>query len=117
MESLRRQVRRFFGVALTSLWLVTVAAAAAASPAMHCQGMHMSCCPRSGSDGAQCVPVQCDSQAFQKSEARTLPRTSVLSRAAAPSEIVQPSLRNVLMSAAVPLDRSDVFRWKDDLRI
>jgi len=117
MGLLHRQMRRLFGVALASLWLVTLASAATAvTPAMHCQGMHMPCCPRSGGDGARCAPVQCAPQAFQKSETRTLPRSSTFHRAGFAQPDVQPSPANRRPQAGRSF-RPPVFRLKDDLRI
>ncbi|MGA8108905.1 MAG: hypothetical protein WBD46_13115 [Acidobacteriaceae bacterium] len=117
MGSLHQHMRRVFGVALASLWLVTLASAATAvAPAMHCQGMHMPCCPRSGGDCARCAPAQCVPQAFQKSEARTLPRSPACHRADAAQPDVGPSSASLRPEVGRWV-RPRVFRLKDDLRI
>lgn len=111
-------MRRLLGVALAAVWLVTLACAeTAVTPAMHCQRPHMPCCPRSGSH-AQCSPLQCSEQAFQKSDAGNATEAPAADRAAAPVAAVAQRCRSSVRELMPGLCyRATVFRLKDDLRI
>lgn len=111
-------MRTWLSAALVCVWAVTLASAdTAITPAMHCQGHAMPCCPHSGPDGARCAPVQCAEQAFQKSDSRDALEAPALGSAAAPAAVLeQPSpFAPQPLFAIAP--RASVFRLKDDLRI
>lgn len=112
-------MRKLFGIAVAAVWLVTLACAdTALTPAMHCQGGHMPCCPRSGGPNAQCSPVQCAPGDFQKSDARYAAEAPAAHRGAAPaSGVPQPSLSSARELIPGLFHRASVFRLKDDLRI
>lgn len=112
-------MRKLLGVALAAVWLVTLACAeTAVTPATLCLRHRMPCCPRSATHGAQCSPLQCAEQAFQKSDARYAAEAPVVHRGPAPrAAIPQPSLSPVRELMPGLCFRAAVFRLKGDLRI
>ncbi|HEY1501938.1 MAG TPA: hypothetical protein VGF88_20355 [Acidobacteriaceae bacterium] len=120
MGFLHRRMGRVLGLALTFVWVATLASAETAiTPAMHCQGSRMPCCPR-GSSGESCSTARCAEQIPEKAEAQAtragegetiaiLPAGVEPGRAAGPQAVVE-------LTAGLGYQAS-VFRLKDDLRI
>jgi hypothetical protein len=112
-----RRISRGVSVALTAIWMVSVVAAGAAvTPAMHCHGINMPCCPPSGSESARCSGTQCVEQIPQKSEATA---KAPVVQAATPVEsiavrVATAPARELTAGYRFP---SPVFRFKDDFRI
>jgi hypothetical protein len=112
---------RVLTLALTALWVLTLAFAdTAVTPAMHCQRGHMPCCPES-STGESCSTARCTEQVPEKAEARTEQAAqdqAQASLASVPTVDLQHCAQYpVREPAAGRHDRIDVFRLKDDLRI
>jgi hypothetical protein len=106
-------------MALCTVWIATVAQAdTAVTPAMHCQGGHMPCCPRSG-HGENCSPVRCTEQVPERAEAQVV-------QAQAGEWVAMPPVRiDAMRLPAAQFVReltpglrfgASVFRLKDDLR-
>jgi len=115
--SLHRGAYRWLALALSAIWIWTLATAeTAVTPAMHCQRSHMPCCPRNGGNGESCSGARCTEQVPEKSEAQVLK---------AKTEAAARSPRRDVSANPAPLHEltcglgfhAAVFRLKDDLRI
>ena len=121
MGWLHRRTVRALALALSAVWVLTLAFAdTAVVPAMHCPRGHMPCCPRSG-NGESCSDARCTEQVPEKAEAQGVQTKEGQSQA-----VVQPVLVNGAPGfAREPMCeliqglhyRAPVFRLKDDLRI
>ena len=105
-------------LALTLVWVATLAfAETAITPAMHCQGSRMPCCPR-GSEScstARCaeqVPEKAEAQVSRADEGETV---AVLPAWAEPA--MAPTARLVEELTTGLCYHASVFHLKDDLRI
>jgi hypothetical protein len=121
MGWLDRRVRRTLALALTFVWIATLAFAdTAVTPSMHCRRGHMPCCPQS-SGGESCSGARCTEQVPEKTEARVVQPRNDESHAVAPPARCKGALRSA--PALTPElttslhGRAGVFRLKDDLRI
>ena len=114
-----RRISRLLTLALVAVWMVTVTAAGAAvTPAMHCHGIDMPCCPPADSSSmARCLTSECLEQIPQKAEAGLEVQVAVVVSAviehAAPQPIHAPARE---LHAGLRF-QTPVFRLKDDLRI
>jgi hypothetical protein len=114
-----RRIARILTLVLTSVWMgAVIAAGAAETPAMHCHGINMPCCPPSGGDSTSCSGAQCIEQVPQKNESRIVnpapaPRVPI----AVLDVRVRPSHVPVIELTSGLRYQSSVFRLKDDLRI
>ncbi len=116
-----RRTIRALALALSAVWVVTLAFAdTAVTPVMHCQRGHMPCCPRSG-NGESCSDARCTEQVPEKAEAQ-----SVRAKEGESQAVVSPVLvdgakrfaREPVRELTQGLHyRSPVFHLKDDLRI
>jgi hypothetical protein len=116
--SFYRRISRATPLALIAVWIVaSVGAGASITPAMHCQGHNMPCCPPAGSSSAQCAGAQCLEQIPQKSESRAATSSPAL-RMTAAADFPAPRHTFVPVHELTPGLRfpSSVFRLKDDLR-
>jgi hypothetical protein len=120
MGWLHRRTGRAVALALSAVWVVTLAFAdTAVTPAMHCQRGHMPCCPRSGNSescsDARCteqVPEKSETQGVQAKEGETSAvRVAPTDVASAPRPVPVPELTPGMRYQA------SVFRLKDDLRV
>lgn len=119
MIELCRRMRNLLVIALAAVWLATLACAEmAVEPSTHHQRHHLPCCPRSGTQGAQCSSIQCVDQAFQKSDARYAAEAPAIHHAVTlrPS-ISLPSFSSFHELVPGLFYRASVFRLKDDFRI
>jgi hypothetical protein len=95
-----------------------IAAGAAVTPAMHCHGINMPCCPPAGSTSASCSGAQCIEQIPQKSESRVVQPAPAPRVAATVRDCAVPAPRFPVRALTSGLHyQSPVFRRKDDLRI
>lgn len=115
-----RRISRLLTLALVAVWMVTVTAAGAAvTPAMHCHGIDMPCCPPADSSSmARCLTSECIEQIPQKAEAGLDVQVaavvvSTASEHATPQPIQAPARE---LHAGLRF-QTQVFRLKDDLRI
>ena len=121
MEQWHRRMTRGLALALTAVWVVTLAFAnTAVTPAMHCQRGHMPCCPRSA-NSESCSSARCTEQVPEKAEAQAAQVREAESQAVvAPIRVdgfrrfAQEPVRE--LTAGLRYGAS-VFRLKDDLRI
>src|ERR1035438_2994996 len=120
MGWLHGRTGRALTLALSAVWILTLAFAdTAVAPAMHCQRSHMPCCPRSG-DGESCSSARCREQVREKAESQ-MGKAKGGEAVCVPPARIAPSSR----SAQEPVReltsglryRAPVFRLKDDLRI
>jgi hypothetical protein len=118
MGSLHRRIGKVLALALALVWVATLAfAETAITPAMHCQGSRMPCCPR-GSEScstARCadpVPEKAEAQVSRADESETV---AVLPAWVEPA--MAPSVRRVEELTTELCYQASVFRLKDDLRI
>ena len=115
-----RQISRLLTLVLVALWMVTVTATGtAATPAMHCHGVAMPCCPpASSSSRARCLDSECIEQVPQKAEAGLDAQVAaVLIPAALEAAMPRPMHEPVLLLHAGLRFHAPVFRLKDDFRI
>ena len=121
MGWLDRRTGRALALALSVLWVVTLAFAdTAVTPAMHCQRGHMPCCPRSG-NGESCSDARCTEQVPEKAEAQAGEEKQAEVEAVVPPAALDAAGRAAMqpvreLTAAFHY-RAAVFRLKDDLRI
>jgi hypothetical protein len=121
MGWLHRRTGRALTLALSAVWVVTLAFAdTAVTPVMHCQRGHMPCCPRSG-NGESCSDARCTEQVPEKAEAQGVQAKEGESQA-----VIQPVLvdgahgfaREPVRELTEGLHyRSPVLNLKDDFRI
>ncbi|MGB9032247.1 MAG: hypothetical protein WCC27_19135 [Acidobacteriaceae bacterium] len=118
--SFHRRESRVLALALSAVWIVTMAFSdTAVTPAMHCQRGHMPCCPRSG-NGESCSSARCTEQVPEKAETQVVKAKEDRAVAQLPVRIDA-----IGRSAAEPVREltsglrfsTAVFRLKDDLRI
>jgi hypothetical protein len=108
-------------LALSAVWVVTLAFAdTAVTPAMHCQRGHMPCCPRSG-DGESCSSARCTEQVPEKAEAQVERAKEGEAQAVVPAgydgasgRFAQEPVRELTSGLRY---QAPVFRLKDDFRI
>lgn len=121
MGWLHRWTGRALALALSAVWVVTLACGdTAVTPAMHCQRGHMPCCPRSG-NGESCSDARCVEQVPEKAETQGVQNKDGASQAAVPVVRVEAAKAPAWapreeLTAALHY-RTAVFRLKDDLRI
>lgn len=120
MGWLDRRTGRVLALALSVVWVATLAFAdTAVTPAMHCQRGHMPCCPRSG-NGESCSSPQCSELVPEKSEAQVVKAKEGEAISVPPARIAAGN-----RSAVEPMREltsglrhyASVFRLKDDFRI
>jgi|SRR5579863_2689585 hypothetical protein len=121
MGWLHRRTGRALALALSAVWVVTLAFAdTAVTPAMHCQRGHMPCCPRSG-NGESCSDARCTEQVPEKAEAQGVQAKEGETQAVVSPVLVDgakrfsPEPRRELTAGLRYC--APVFRLKDDLRI
>jgi hypothetical protein len=118
MGLLHRRTWRLLALALSGLWIVTLASAETDfAPGMRCH--HMPCCPRSGGNGESCTGTRCTEQVPEKSEsevvqARERPSAAPSTPKAVSGNAAPAPVRELTSGLAF---RTPVFRLKDDLRI
>lgn len=121
MGWLHRRRGRALALALSAVWVVTLAFAdTAVTPVMHCQRGHMPCCPRSG-NGESCSDARCTEQVPEKAEAQGVQskdrevQASVLAAGVGGAQrFVSEPVRELTPGLHY---RSPVLRLKDDFRI
>jgi hypothetical protein len=113
-----RHPRAFLALALAvaAVW-VTMATSAVSmvTPAAHCHGVPMPCCPPNDAGAAHCVSAQCIVELPQRAEAPNLPVAQV-------TEATLMAVPQLFPAPVRDLTRGvgwepGVFRLKDDLRI
>lgn len=115
-----RRISRLLTLALVAVWMVTVTAAGAAvTPAMHCHGVAMPCCPPAGSSSmARCLDSECIEQVPQKVETSLdAQAVAVLIPAAVEATTPRPMHEPVRLLQGGLRFHAPVFRLKGDLRI
>jgi hypothetical protein len=125
MGSLHRRTHRILALALSAIWIATLAFAdTAVAPAMQCERGHMPCCPRTGDSegcmGNNCSAARCAEQAPEKAEARVVKAQEGEAVAAAPvrrDAKERPAVEPVSELTSGLRFSAPVFRLKDDLRI
>jgi len=119
MATVHRRISRVLALALTTVWVVTLAfAETAVTTAMHCQ-RHMPCCPQN-SNGESCSGTQCTEQVPEKAEIQQA-RADEAETAVVPAADTGAAAREAAESNRELTPglryRAPVFRLKDDLRI
>lgn len=121
MGKLHRRTGRALALALSAVWVVTLAFAdTAVTPAMHCHRSHMPCCPRSD-NGESCSDARCTEQVPEKAEAQVVQEKE----GEAEAVVLPAGIDTASQPAREPLREltpglrygAAVFRLKDDLRI
>lgn len=115
-----RRIARLLTLALVAVWMVTVTAAGAAvTPAMHCHGVNMPCCPPATSSSmTRCLDSDCIEQVPQKAEiGLDAQAAAVLIPAAVEAATPRPMHEPVGLLHGGMRFHAPVFRLKDDLRI
>jgi len=125
MGLLHRRGTKALALALSAVWIVTLAFAdTAVAPAMQCQRGHMPCCPSTGDSegcaGENCSAARCTEQVPEKAEAQVVKAREGEAVAASPVR-----MDAVGLSTAQPVRElmpglrfsAPVFHLKDDLRI
>jgi hypothetical protein len=110
---------RVLALALTLVWVATLASAETAiTPAMHCQGSRMPCCPRGSSES--CSTARCAEQIPEKAEAQVTRASEGEAIAVLPARVATataPAGQSVEELTTGLCHHASVFRLKDDLRI
>jgi len=119
MGSLHRRTYRSLALALSGIWICTLAMAdTAVTPAMHCQRSHMPSCPRNGSNGESCSGARCTEQVPEKSEAQAVKAKAEVATGSPRSDVSASSAPELIRELTSGLRfHAAVFRLKDDLRI
>jgi hypothetical protein len=120
MGWLHRRTGKALALALTAVWVVTLAFAdTAVTPVMRCLRGHMPCCP-STSTCESCTSAQCTEQVPEKAEAQATRVQKSDAVAVLPAQAEDP-----IAATPGPMQElttglcyhASVFRLKDDLRI
>ena len=119
MGTAHRQTVRVLALALTAVWMVTLAAAdTAVTPAMHCQ-RHMPCCPQNN-NSERCATAGCTEpvpEKLESQESRARESEAAVVGAAAVEARVEPGFEPAWELTLGLRYQAGVFRLKDDLRI